>query len=258
MDIATLLGLLLGTVIVGGAILSGSQLWDFVNFPGLAIVVMGTFAVTLVKYRFATVRDGFSLALKTVFLERTANPVSISQQLREISQVVRKEGMLGMDRYEISNPFLKRCVNLCIDGYSPEVIEDVLGQAIEQLESRYRTAEGIFRGISETAPGLGMLGTLVGLVQMLNNMEEPSSIGPAMAIALLTTFYGAFIAQLVAIPLADKLQLKAQEELRNLLLMANSIESIVKGQNPRLIADIATLYLSPAEQARMDAGSEKG
>ena len=107
----------------------------------------------------------------------------------------------------------------------------------------------MFRGIGETAPGLGMLGTLVGLVQMLNNMQEPSSVGPAMAVALLTTFYGAFIAQVIAIPLADKLHLKAQEEHRNMALVITSIQNILKGQNPKVITEVLSSYLAPQQRA---------
>ncbi len=245
MDLATLIGLLAGIVIIVSAILLESSLWDFVNVPGLVIVVIGTIAITLIKHRITSVAESFKLAFATAFLERTENPLILIQQVRELSAVVRKEGILGLESAEIEDPFLQKGIALCIDGHPPDFIEESLIQELEQSIERYEVAEKVFRGIGETAPGLGMLGTLVGLVQMLNNMQEPSSVGPAMAVALLTTFYGAFIAQVIAIPLADKLNLKAMDEHRNMALIITSVQNILKGQNPKVIIDVLSSYLPP-------------
>lgn len=249
MDLATLIGLLAAIIIIVSAILLESGLLDFVNIPGLVIVVIGTIAVTLVKYRLASVAQSFRLAFSTVFLDRTENPLILIQQVRELSAVVRKEGILGLENAEIEDAFLQKGVSLCIDGHPPDFIEESLIQELSQSIERYEAAENVFRGIGETAPGLGMLGTLVGLVQMLNNMQEPSSVGPAMAVALLTTFYGAFIAQVIAVPLADKLHLKAQEEHRNMALVITSIQNILKGQNPKVITEVLSSYLAPQQRA---------
>ncbi len=248
MDIATLIGLITGSSIVILAISSGSQLWDFVNFPGLAIVIGGTMAATFIKFRLSSVFSAFGLAFKTTFLERTDDPLKLIQQVRDLASVVRKDGILGLESFEVDSAFLKKSINLCVDGHPPEFVEEVLIQEVEQSIERYEIAEKVFRGIAETAPGLGMLGTLIGLVQMLNNMEDPSSIGPAMAVALLTTFYGAFIAQMMAIPLADKLQVKALDEHRNMALIITSIQSILKGQNPRVLSEVLTAYVPPSQR----------
>ncbi|KZY63154.1 flagellar motor protein PomA [Oleiphilus sp. HI0068] len=248
MDLATLIGLIFGFVIVIGAILIESSIMDFVNVPGLVIVVVGTIAITLVKYRLTSVATSFKLAFSTVFLERTENPVMLIEKVRELSGIVRKEGILGLENAEIEDEFLAKGIALCIDGHPSEFIEELLIQELEQSIERYDTAEKVFRGVAETAPGLGMLGTLVGLVQMLNNMADPSSVGPAMAVALLTTFYGAFIAQVVAIPLADKLNLKAMDEHRNMSLVITSVQNILKGQNPRVITEVLVSYLPPAQR----------
>ena len=207
MDLATLIGLILGIIIVVGAILIKSSILDFINIPGLAIVFVGTMAVTAIKFRLTSVAESFKLAFTTVFLERTENPIMLIQKVRELSGIVRKEGILGLESVEIDDAFLAKGIALSIDGHPTEFIEELLIQELEQSIERYGVAEKVFRGVAETAPGLGMLGTLVGLVQMLNNMEDPNSVGPAMAVALLTTFYGAFTAQVIAIPLADKLHL---------------------------------------------------
>ena len=248
MDLATLIGLIISIAIIVGAILLESGIMDFVNVPGLAIVFVGTMTVTLTKFRLSTVATSFKLAFSTVFLDRTENPLMIIQQVKELSNIVRKEGILGLENSEIEDYFLGKGIALCIDGHPSEFIEELLIQELEQSLERYEAAEKVFRGIAQTAPGLGMLGTLVGLVQMLNNMGDPSSVGPAMAVALLTTFYGAFIDQVIASPLADKLNLKSVEEHRNMSLVITSVQNILKGQNPRVITEVLATYLPPKDR----------
>jgi chemotaxis protein MotA len=243
MDFLTLLGLLSGIGIVLGAIASGSSLLDFVNLPGLMIVVFGTLSVTLVKYRWANLVNSFSLAFNTAFTERTKDPLQLYKEVRNVAEIVRKQGVLGLEQMEIHDAFLQRAVDLGADGHPPEFLEDVLLQDTHQTVERLQTAEKVFRGIGDSAPALGMLGTLVGLVQMLNNMSAPETIGPAMAIALLTTFYGAFIAQVIALPLADKLQQKTLDEVRNRMMVISSMLSMLQGLNPRVLKDILASYL---------------
>ncbi|MDX5298570.1 MAG: MotA/TolQ/ExbB proton channel family protein, partial [Gammaproteobacteria bacterium] len=196
------------------------------------------------------------LALRTAFLDRTESPLTLVVQMRDLAKVVRKDGILGLESFETQIPFLQKGINLCVDGHPPEFIEDALLQEMQQTLEHYETAEKVFRGIGDAAPALGMLGTLVGLVQMLNNMQDPSSIGPAMAIALLTTFYGAFIAQIMALPLADKLQLKTQDEQRNMVLIITSLQNILRGQNPRVMTDLLSAYLTPELRARLAQTAE--
>ncbi|WP_097459535.1 motility protein A [Mangrovitalea sediminis] len=251
MDILTLVGLLAGVSVVTLAIMAGSSLLTFLNWPSVAIVLCGTFAVTLIKYRLSSVLDAFRLALRTVFLERTEHPMELIRQVGELAQQVRKEGILGLENYNSSNAFLQKGINLCVDGHPPEFIEEALLEDMQQAMERYEMAERVFRGIGDAAPALGMLGTLVGLVQMLNNMKDPGSIGPAMAVALLTTFYGAFIAQLIALPLADKLQHKTMDEQRNMALIVTSLQNIMKGQNPRVMTELLTAYLTPEQRQQL-------
>ncbi|MFE8070433.1 MotA/TolQ/ExbB proton channel family protein [Marinobacteraceae bacterium S3BR75-40.1] len=251
MDILTLIGLVVGITVVGLAIAAGSDLGSFVNGPGIAIVVFGTFAVTLIKHRLSSLVGAFKLAFHTAFVDRTPHPMTLISQVRELAQTVRKDGILGLEDFETDEPFLRKAINLAVDGHPPEFIEDALLQDMQQTLERFEVAEGVFRGIGDSAPALGMLGTLVGLVQMLNTMDDPSNIGPAMAVALLTTFYGAFIAQLIALPLADKLQLKARDAQRNMALIITSMNNIMKGQNPRVMTELLTAYLSPEHREQL-------
>ncbi|SFR65719.1 chemotaxis protein MotA [Marinobacter daqiaonensis] len=256
MDILTLVGLVAGVVIVIIAMLANASALTFLNLPGLAIVLGGTFAVTLIKFRLPTVASSFRLAIRAAFTERLDHPRDLIREVGELARVVRKDGILGLESHDTDNAFLQKAINLCVDGHSPEMVEETLAQEIELTDERYEVAERVFRGIGESAPAIGMLGTLVGLVQMLNTLDDPSSIGPAMAIALLTTLYGAFIAQLIALPLADKLQLKAEDERRNHMLIATSIQNILKGQNPRVITEILSSFVSPDQRPSPQAGQE--
>ncbi|SFL94047.1 motility protein A [Marinobacter zhejiangensis] len=256
MDILTLVGLVAGILIVIMAMLANATLLTFLNLPGLAIVVGGTFAVTLIKFRMSSVMSAFRLAFSATFTDRVEPPASLVREVSDLARLVRKEGILGLESHETSNPFLRKAVNLCVDGHSPELVEEALAQEIQQTAERYEVSERVFRGIGDSAPAIGMLGTLVGLVQMLNTLDDPSSIGPAMAIALLTTLYGAFIAQLMALPLADKLQLKAEDEQRNQLLIATSIRNIMRGENPRVMAELLSSFVHPEQRKGLVAERE--
>ncbi|WP_303289947.1 motility protein A [Marinobacter sp. SS5-14b] len=256
MDILTLVGLLAGILIVLLAMLANATVMTFLNFPGLAIVLGGTFAVTLIKFRMATVVSAFRLAFRTVFTDRLPRPAALIVEVGVLGRVVRKEGILGLENHETDDEFLKKAINLCVDGHPPELVEEALLQESQQTAERYEVAERVFRGIGESAPAIGMLGTLVGLVQMLNSLDDPSSIGPAMAVALLTTLYGAFLAQLIALPLAEKLQLKAEDDARNQMLIITSIKSIMRGENPRVMTELLSSYVSPEHRTNLEPERE--
>ncbi|MAP31602.1 MAG: flagellar motor protein PomA [Marinobacter sp.] len=256
MDILTLVGLLAGTLIVLLAMLANATVLTFLNLPGLAIVLGGTFAVTLIKFRMPSVLSAFRLAFRAAFTDRLARPAELIREVGVLARVVRKEGILGLENHDTQDEFLKKAINLCVDGHPPELVEEALLQDSQQTAERYEVAERVFRGIGESAPAIGMLGTLVGLVQMLNTLDDPSSIGPAMAIALLTTLYGAFIAQLMALPLADKLQLKAEDDARNQMLIITSIKSMMRGENPRVMTELLSSYVSPEHRTNLEPERE--
>ncbi|MCD1629272.1 MULTISPECIES: motility protein A [Marinobacter] len=256
MDILTLVGLLAGILIVVLAMLANATALTFLNLPGLAIVLGGTFAVTLIKFRMPSVVSAFKLAMRTVFTDRLPRPAELIREVGVLARVVRKEGILGLENHETDDEFLQKAINLCVDGHPPELVEEALLQETQQTAERYEVAERVFRGIGESAPAIGMLGTLVGLVQMLNTLDDPSSIGPAMAIALLTTLYGAFIAQLIALPLADKLQLKAEDDSRNQMLIITSIKSIMRGENPRVMTELLSSYVTPEHRTNLEPERE--
>jgi len=243
MDIATLIGLILGISVVLAAILVDSSLLVFLNLPGFLIVVCGTLAATFVKFPMAKVFTAFITGGKAAFAGEKSNARAIYDLALEYAGAVRKDGLLALEKTEIPDDYFKKGIRLCIDGHPKEVVEQVLSSEMELTIQRHEEGEKIFRAIGDSAPAFGMIGTLIGLVQMLSNMSDPKTIGPAMAIALLTTLYGALIANLIALPMADKLGSKTGDERVIKSLIKESVLQIQKQQNPSILAEILETYL---------------
>lgn len=242
MDFATLLGLLAAFGVIMGAIATGGSVSLFVNPPSLLIVVGGTIGATLVKFPLTNFFGAFKVALKA-FLHKGEKPSDIIDEALELANSARKGGLLALEEKEIRNEFLERGVQLCVDGHDPEFVRRMLSKDINQAIERHETGRGIFKALGDTAPAMGMIGTLIGLVQMLSSMDDPKKIGPAMAIALLTTLYGAIIASAFALPIADKLAFRCAEERVNKSLILETIAGIQEGLNPRVLETLLKTYL---------------
>lgn len=242
MDIATIVGFILAYVIIGGAISLGGPFILFVNAAGMLIVIGGTFAVTLMRITLADFLGSFKVALKGFFYKLDA-PQNLIDESVELANVARKEGILALEGREIGNSFLERGIGLCIDGHAPEVVKNLLSKEINMSIERHTIGADMFKAMAVYAPAMGMIGTLIGLVQMLSNMSDPAAIGPAMAVALLTTLYGAVIANAFASPLAEKLILISGYEKRNSDLILESIAGIQEGTNPRVLKQLLNAYL---------------
>ena len=242
MDLATLLGLIGAIGAIAVSIAMGGSAGMFINIPSVFIVVGGTFAVTLMKFPLSTTLGSFKVAMKA-FLYRSEKPDDIIAQSVELAGVARKNGLLGLEQVEIKNTFLKRGIQLVVDGHEQELVRKMLSKDINLTIERHEEGQAIFKAIGDVAPAMGMIGTLIGLVQMMANMEDPKSIGPAMAVALLTTLYGAVIANAIALPIADKLAHRSKEERLNKSLIVESISAIQEGLNPRVMEDFLKTYL---------------
>lgn len=253
MDIATLIGLVGGWGVMVAAIAGGASPSMFINPPSLIIVVGGTFAVVMMKFSMGQFLGAVKIALK-VFSNKIADTEELIQELEEMAGVARKDGLLALEGREISDPFLKKGISMMVDGHSPEMIRSVLSKDMQLTLSRHAVGQDIFKGFGDYAPAMGMIGTLIGLVQMLANMSDPKSIGPAMAVALLTTLYGAMIANLFALPIADKLALRSEEEKRIKSLVLDGLQSIQAGHNPRVIQELLSTYLPPSKRKSDDDG----
>lgn len=257
MDIATLLGLVIGMAVVTFAILSGSDLVVFLNLPGFLIVVCGTFAATLIKFPISTVFVAFKLGVKAAFGKDRDDPGRILDQVIGLAERARKGGMLAMQDAEITNDFLKRGIQLCVDGHDLPLIRKALTDEMELTIKRHDEGAKIFRGIGDSAPAFGMIGTLVGLVQMLANMDDPKAIGPAMAVALLTTLYGALIANLIALPIADKLETKLEQARVNMTLVIEGVAQIHNKQNPSVLVELLGVYLPEKQRAKRNGEEQE-
>lgn len=247
MDLATLIGIIgaIGAIII--SILMGGEMGMFVNAPGLMIVVGGTVAVTLMKFPLGLTLGAFGIALKA-FIHKPQQPSKIIEQSIELANVARKEGLLGLENVEVENKFLRDGIQLVVDGNDPALVQKILSKNISLTIERNETGLNIFKAIGDVAPAMGMIGTLIGLVQMMSNMSDPKSIGPAMAVALLTTFYGAVIANTMALPIADKLAHRSNEERLNKSMILESINAIQEGLNPRMIEGLLNAYLPESKK----------
>jgi chemotaxis protein MotA len=256
LDIATVIGLVTGSLLILSAIFMGGSAGIFLNIPGLMIVVGGTLAATLIKFPLADVLGSMAIAMKTFFVKVTA-PGPMIERITELAQVARKEGLLGLDGKDFGDEFLAKGMGMMIDGVPPEQVQMVLSRELQYSTERHKRGQNIFKGMGSAAPAFGMVGTLIGLVQMLAAMSDPSSIGPAMAVALLTTLYGAVIANLVALPLADKLDLRSKEEAMARELTIAGVAAIQRGDHPRLIEEQLKVFLAPRARGGAEPAAKK-
>ncbi|MDP6673990.1 MAG: MotA/TolQ/ExbB proton channel family protein [Gammaproteobacteria bacterium] len=243
MDLATLIGLIFGIIVIVLAIITGGDFSTFINVPGLLVVLGGTIAATMIKFSLSDCIYAFKIGLKQAFIDQSVDPEQLIEQIKDMANKARKDGLLALEDEDFTNVFLKKGVQLCVDGQQPEVVSKILSTEMEFSIQRMKLGSRIFSGIGEAAPAFGMVGTLVGLVQMLANMSDPSAIGPSMAVALLTTFYGACIANLMAIPIAEKLQLRYQYDRKFKSLIIEGVLGIVQGESPHVIGEVLTTYM---------------
>lgn len=250
MDIATLVGLIGAFVIV---VLSIDDLALFVNVPSLLIVVVGSLFVVLMRSTLAEFLGAAKVASKT-FIVKIDKPTDLLNQIIELGMLARKEGMIALEGQEISNKFLAKGIGMLVDGTDPDKIKQALKTELSGTITRHKNATKLWLFFGTVAPAMGMIGTLIGLVQMLSAMDDPKAIGPAMAIALLTTMYGAIIANMVCAPIAEKLQNYSAAERNNNELIIEGIMFIQAGGNPRLLADLLSAYVAPPQRGAITAG----
>ncbi|WP_018869315.1 MULTISPECIES: motility protein A [unclassified Thioalkalivibrio] len=256
MDKATLFGVVLGLAVIFGAIVLSGQAADFWHLPAVLIVFGGTMAATFIKFPFRHVMSSFRVAVKTLYHQED-DPRALIERTKELAQVARKKGLLALEDEETPNEFYAKALQLSVDGFEPERIQHVLREDLELSLERHETGQKVFRSIGEQAPAFGMIGTLVGLVQMLGNLESPEAVGPGMAVALLTTLYGAIFAQLVALPIADNLEMRARSEHITRNLIVDAVNCIHQGFNSRMIEEMLLPYLPSKQREKAAEELEK-
>lgn len=247
MDLATIGGLIAGIFFLITAILQKGSLSTFADPSSIMITIGGTFAATLISYPLADFIKSFK-ALSLVFKSKILNEGDIIKKIIELSNIARKEGLLALEEAaeSIDDEFMKKGILLIVDGTDPELVRNILETELVFIEGRHKSVRGFWEKIGEFGPAWGMIGTLIGLINMLKTMNDPSTIGGSMSVALITTLYGSLLANFIALPIANKMKVISESEI---LLKEVSIEgllSIQAGENPRVIEEKLKAFLAPS------------
>ena len=231
-------------------IMMGGSAGTFVNGPSLLVVLGGTVLVTMMKFSLGKFLGAASIAVKA-FLHKPTEPAELIENAVSLAKTARQGGLLALEDAEVPDEFMKSGLGLLIDGHAADVVRSMLTKDLNLTLQRHNDGQDIFKAIGDVGPAMGMIGTLIGLVQMLANMDDPKQIGPAMAVALLTTLYGAILANMFALPIAAKLSVRSREENNRKSLIIDALLGIQAGQNPRVIENMLETYL-PKSQRQQD------
>lgn len=247
MDLSTIIGFVLAFGLIISAIMLGGDIAMFIDVPSVLIVIGGTIACCFTMESMSNVLGAAKVA-KNVLTQKGSNPAETIQTILELSNTARREGILALENQKVEDEFLAKGLRLAVDGLPREEIRETLTVEMVSMKERHKNGQKLFRFMEGTAPSMGMIGTLVGLVNMLANLEDPASIGPAMAVALLTTLYGAVMAFVVCAPIAEKLERRTNAESANMTIVIEGVDSIVKGHNAAVIKDKLQARLSPNDR----------
>ncbi|MGE5507372.1 MAG: motility protein A [Chitinophagales bacterium] len=251
MDLASIIGVVGGAVLLLWAMSLGSPLSAFWDFPSILITYGGTVAAMFLQFPLSAIKETPKILAK-VFVTKQQNPREVIDLMVALSQKARREGLLALEdeAQGLDDEFLKKGIQLVVDGTDPELVRNILEVELTFLEERHNSGAGVLTFWATTAPGFGMIGTLIGLIQMLGNLNDPSALGPGMATALITTFYGAFAANWLCNPMAAKLKSRSSEEILLKEVMIEGILSIQAGENPRIVEEKLKAFLAPAERRK--------
>jgi len=253
MDISTLIGIVSGAGLILISIMMGGTLAIFVHVPSLMITVGGTVASTLINFPLGKVL-GVAKVIKNTFLFKLPGFDQIIHQIVEFAVLSRREGLLALENKleTLEDPFMAKGIRLIIDGFPTETVREILEIDADQTSQRHSMGKNILDSMGAAAPAFGMIGTLIGLVQMLQSLDDPSKIGGGMAVALITTFYGALMANLIFLPLAGKLGQREKEEVLIRQIIIEGIVAIQTGDQPQLVEEKLKSFLSPAERSTLE------
>jgi chemotaxis protein MotA len=257
-DIATVIGLIAAFGLVLFGILLGGELTQFWDAPSVAIVIGGTAAALLVSFPLQRI-IGMIAVVRKAFFAVPQDPGAVIAKMVRYAERARREGMLALEEDSENEPdaFLRKGLRLAVDGTDPNLLEKILETDIGQIESRHKSGRSILETGGTYAPAFGMIGTLIGLVNMLAALEDPSTIGAGMATALITTFYGALLANAVFLPMAGKLELRSGEEILVKEMVIDGIMAIQSGDSPRIVEEKLKSFLSPSQRQQVEDSKQK-
>jgi len=244
MDIATIIGLITGVALLLWAIMSKSDIAPFIDYGSVAIVGGGSLSAALISFPIHNLL-GVAKVVKNCFFAKPRDPRDLISEMVKYAEIARRDGILALENAtgSIKDPFLVSGIQMAVDGTDPDLIETIMMNDLEAVEARHAEGKGLFDNIGKFAPAFGMIGTLIGLVIMLKNMNDPSKIGPGMAVALLTTLYGALLANLVALPMAEKLGRRSRQESLLKMIVIKGGMAIQSGDNPRIVEQKLKTFL---------------
>ncbi|NLM75414.1 MAG: motility protein A [Clostridiaceae bacterium] len=262
MDLATIIGLIGGLIVVLFGMASGGSISSYIHIPSLIITTGGGLFCTILSYPLIDTIKAIK-ALPLVFKTPKSTAIETIMLLVELSQKARREGLLALEsaQDDIKEDFLKKAMELVVDGIEAEIIKTTMQLYIDSMAIRHQNVQAFYKTMASQFPAWGMIGTLVGLINLLRGLDDPSNIGPAMAIAIITTFYGSVLANFVCNPIAEKLAINSAEEIRMREMMMEGVLSIQSGENPRLMEHKLKTFLSPAQQIEYEAlvrGNQEG
>jgi chemotaxis protein MotA len=256
MDIASVVGLVVGIALLAITVLlaPGASFAAFFNGPSIMVVIGGAIAAVLVSFPLKTFL-GLGLVIKNVFLNKPRDIADLIEQLVSLAETARRDGLLALEGRldEISDPFIVLGIQMAVDGTRAEVIEDIMRTEIDAVAARHQNGKKVLEQLGRFAPAFGMIGTLMGLIIMLGQLEDPDALGPGMAVALITTLYGAVVANVFCLPFAEKLGFISKHELLSMEIVLRGIMGIQSGENPRVIEQKLSTFVPP----RLRTASQK-
>ncbi len=254
MDIATVVGIVLGFLVVMFAIVSGGGWQAFLHIPSILVTIGGMLCSTLIHFSLSQFLGIFAIVKKT-FIAKVPSPSELIQQMVNYAAINRRDGALALEQeiHNVDDAFMVKGLQMLVDGQESQQIRDMMDLEIQYLQERHSTGKKILEFMGAAAPAFGMIGTLIGLVQMLRNLSSPDSIGQGMAVALLTTFYGALTANLVFIPLAGKLGIYSKAETMAMEMIAEGVCAIARGENPTSVREKMQAFVSHSRREEVKA-----
>ncbi len=246
MDLSTILGFVIGAGLIASAVVMGGDWRGFIHLQSIMIVCGGTIAATVVNYSFKSLMDLLK-QIKKAFIQESFNPNDVIEIMVGFAEKARREGLLALEdeTSELDNEFLKKGIELVVDGTDPELVQNIMETRLNFAENSAKKYENILKAMAMYSPAFGMIGTLIGLIAMLADMEDASAIGSGMSTALITTLYGSLLANYLFLPLAGKLQTKSEQEIQLKELMIEGLLSIQAGENPRIVEEKLKAFLGP-------------
>ena len=250
MDIATGAGIFAGiSVIVGLIMLDGGNFAAYFDKHAVIVIFGGATAATMLRFPFSVIAHGLPMGLRFAFTMRSVHPRELIEEITRVAEIARKSGPVALENVEVSDPFLAQGLRYIADGYDREFIKDALEKDRDSFLMRLDEGSKVYRAVGDCAPAMGMIGTIIGMVSMFAHMEDPSKLGPAMAVALLATLYGAVLSNMICLPIADKLHIKLEEEEVSRTIIIDGLLQIRDAKSPNVIKEMLISYLPERHRA---------